>query len=39
MISAGPAGPWPELKRWAASVNGAQTKRELSQWNVSEDRS
>ena len=39
MMSAGPAGRWPELKQWTESVNTAQTKRELSQLNASENRS
>jgi putative transposase len=39
MLSAGPAGRWPDLKQWTESVNTAQTKRELSRLEVSEKRS
>ncbi len=39
MMSAGPMGRWPDLKPWTESVNTAQTKREWSRLEVSEERS
>ncbi len=39
MLSTGPAGRWPPLKQWTASVNSALTKQELSRLNISETRS
>ncbi|NNM86160.1 MAG: hypothetical protein HKL96_10450 [Phycisphaerales bacterium] len=38
MLSAGPAGRWPELKGWTQTVNRLQTKGELAQLEASETR-
>ncbi len=38
MLSAGPMGRWPDLKRWTKSVNTAPAKEELSRLEVSEKR-
>ena len=38
MLSAGPQCRWPALEPWTSAVNAAQTKKELSQLEVSEKR-